>query len=106
MSKGSRIVMNTGIQYVRMVAVALIGIVSVRIIFNNLGENDYGLYNVLAGVIGLLSYITSSFNQTSFRYLSYTLGNGTEKDISLVFTKCFVLHVIIGLIIVVALEVV
>lgn len=105
MSRGSKIVLNTGIQYVRMIAVALIGIFSVRIIFNNLGENDYGLYNVLAGIIGLLSYITSSFNQTSFRYLSYTLGEGSEEEVSLVFTKCIVLHLIIGLIIVIALEI-
>lgn len=105
MSRGSKIMFNTGIQYVRMIVVALIGIVSVRIILNTLGVNDYGLYNVLAGIIGLLSYITSSFNQTSFRYLSYTLGRGIEQEISVVFTRCFALHLIIGFLIVIALEV-
>ena len=61
----------------------LIGLFSVRIILRALGETDYGIYNVVGGVITLLAFLNNTLSSTTQRFLSYEMGqkDGKYKEI-------------------------
>lgn len=106
MEASSRVTINTGIQYARMIICALLGLYSVRIILNALGTNDYGIYDVIAGVIGLLGFINASLTQTSIRYLSVSLGKKNISSTNKTFNNCFWLHLFLASLLVVVLEII
>lgn len=102
----NRVVVNTVIQYTRLVVSALIGLVSVRLILGALGEDDYGLYDVVAGVIGLLGFVSSSLGMTSTRFLSISLGKNDDEGTRKAFNSCFWTHVLMAAGLVLVLEIV
>ncbi len=104
MKPANRVAVNTIVQYIQLILNVVIGLYSVRIILNALGHDDYGIYDVVAGIIAVLSFIRSSMSQTSIRYLAVSLGTKDIKEIRSTFNNCFWLHFFIGIILVVFLE--
>ncbi len=104
MQTANRVAINTIVQYTRLVLNLVIALVSVRIILNSLGASDYGVYDVVGGVITLLGFLNSSLSQTSIRYLSVSLGEKKLDTLRRTFNNCFWLHFIIAILMVVALE--
>ena len=96
MSTASRVIVNTIIQYARIVVVAIAALFSTRYVLEALGTEGYGTYDLLAGVIGMLGFITASLTQTSNRFISVELGrNHRERQIQ-VFNNCFWLHLFVA----------
>ena len=106
MQAANRVAVNTVIQYTRLVVSALIGLISVRLILGALGDDDYGLYDVIAGVIGLLGFISASLTMTSTRFLSISLGKNDDEETKKAFNSCFWMHVIMAAALVLVLEIV
>lgn len=106
MQSANRIAVNTIIQYTRLVVNALIGLVSVRLILQALGDDDYGLYDLIAGVIGLLSFISASLTMTSTRFLSISIGKDDDAHTRKTFNSCFWMHFLMAVALVLVLEVV
>lgn len=79
-SKNKRIVKNTIALYFRTLATMGIGLYTSRIVLNVLGINDYGIYNVVGGVVAMFSIVSASLSQSISRYLTFELGkNNTER---------------------------
>ena len=97
MSTASRVVINTAIQYAQIVIVAIVGLFSTRYILEALGPENYGTYDLLAGVIGMLSFVMSSLAQTSNRFISMELGHGNLENQTQVFNNCFWLHLFVAI---------
>ena len=78
-----RLAKNTLLLYVRMLITMAIGLFSVRIILRALGETDYGIYNVVGGVITMLAFLNNTLSSTTQRFLSYEMGqeDGKYKEI-------------------------
>lgn len=106
MQTANRVAKNTIVQYIRLMLSVLIGLFSIRIILNSLGASDYGVYNLLGGTIGLLTFISNSLSQTSIRFISVSLGKNDIADIRKTFNACFTLHLIIAGILVAILEII
>ena len=70
-SKSTRIAKNTVLLYVRMLVVMIINLYTVRLVLNALGIEDYGIYNVVAGVIIMLQSVSSVLSSATQRYYSY-----------------------------------
>lgn len=104
MNPANRVAINTVVQYIQLVLNVLIGLISVRIILESLGTIDYGVYNLLGGVIAMLSFVNSSLSQTSIRYISVSLGKRDIGDLKKTFCSCFYLHLFIAIALVVVLE--
>lgn len=104
MRVANKVAINTAIQYARLLLNFVISLYSVRVILNALGASDYGIYDVVAGVIAILGFLNSSLSQTSIRYLSVSLGKNNLHDLRNTFNNCFWLHLFIAIIIVVVLE--
>ena len=60
-----RIAKNTIILYMRMVIVMLIGLYTSRIVLKSLGVEDFGLYNVIGGVVGLFAFFRTSMEKAA-----------------------------------------
>ncbi|MBQ0068524.1 MAG: hypothetical protein KBT09_02040 [Bacteroidales bacterium] len=101
-----KIAINTIIQYVELILNVLIGLFSVRLILSALGASDYGIYDLIGGVIALLGFITTTLSQTSMRFLSVSLGDEKNSNTKQIFSSCFWMHIAIGGIIALLLAVV
>ncbi len=62
MNTANRVAINTIVQYTRLILNLIIALVLVRVILNALGASDYGVYDVVGGVIALLGFLNSSSN--------------------------------------------
>ena len=92
-----RIAKNTIYLYIRMLFTLFVGLFTSRVVLNALGVHDYGLHNVVAGVISLLGYVSSLLNVGTSRFLTIGLGKGNIPELKKLFTACFSLHIIIAL---------
>ena len=87
MLASQRIIFNTSIMYAKTVLTLGITLYSTRIILNELGENDFGIYNVVAGVIAMLSFLTHAMSQSTRRYMSNAIGKKRHR------TTCYHIQV-------------
>ena len=82
-----------------------IGLYTTRIVLDALGEINYGIYALVAGVVGMLAVLQSAMSTTAMRYMSHSLGTGDEVLMAKTFNVIFFLHFIIGLGLVVFIEI-
>ena len=80
-----RIAKNALFLYVRMFFLMFVQLYTVPIILKTLGAEDYGIYNVVAGVVTLFSFIGGSLASGSQRFISFELGRNNKKKLK----KCF-----------------
>ncbi len=86
-----KIAKNTIILYVRMLLSAGISIYSVRIILGTLGAEDYGLFNVVSGLVTLLAFLPDSMASASQRFFSHAIGSNDQSKLGQLFTvNCFI----------------
>lgn len=104
MQTAKKVASNTLIQYVQLALNVLIGLYSVRVILRSLGTTDYGIYDLMAGVIGLLSFISNSLAQTSIRFIAVSMGKDSTQEVQKTFNSCFVLHLLMAIALVLILE--
>lgn len=100
-SSNKRIAKNTVVLYVRMIVVMLITLYSSRIVLQALGVEDFGLYNVVGGVVALLSFLKTSLTSSTQRFLSYEIGTRNKEKLKSIFGNSMTAHVMISVIIVV-----
>ncbi|MDE6689689.1 MAG: lipopolysaccharide biosynthesis protein, partial [Prevotella sp.] len=77
---------------------------SFRIILEELGEDGYGIYNVVAGVVVLFSFLSSAMTQSTQRFLSYHIGRKDFAELQRVFSMCVNVHIVIAGIVLILAE--
>ncbi|MDD2549767.1 MAG: MATE family efflux transporter [Bacteroidales bacterium] len=105
MKTAERVIFNTAILYVRLIIVMAIGLFTTRLVLDALGEVNYGIYVLVAGVVGMLAILQSAMATTSMRYMSHSLGTGNKKIIANTFNTTLFLHIVIGFIVLFFIEV-
>jgi O-antigen/teichoic acid export membrane protein len=78
----------------------VIGLLTTRIVLKALGETDYGIYMLVAGVVAMLGILSSNMSNTSMRYMAHSLGSSDKKNILATFNTTLFLHFLVGLVIV------
>ena len=104
MKDSNRIIVNTLAQYIRTILNMLLSLISVRLVLNILGESDYGIYMLVAGLVTMLSFITNSLVDSTQRFLSIHQGEKDIKALKNVFSNSLLLHIFIGLLVLIVLE--
>lgn len=94
-----RIAKNTIFLYVRMIITMLITLYTSRVILNVLGVEDYGVYNIIAGIVVLLAFLQTAMTNASQRYITYELGKGELESVKKVFSMSMTTHITISLLI-------
>jgi O-antigen/teichoic acid export membrane protein len=97
---GARLAKNTVLLYFRMFLMMCINLYTSRIVLHTLGVEDYGIYNVVGGVVVMLEFINDSMTASTQRFLSFELGTGNKQKLREVFATSINIHLIISLIIV------
>lgn len=102
-NSNSRIAKNTILLYIRMLVSLVISLYTSRAILQILGEDDFGIYNVVGGVVVLFSFLTNAMTNSTQRFLNYNLGLKDEKKIANVFNTSMLAHfTIFGVVLVLA----
>ena len=87
---------NTLMLYIRMFLVMTVMLYTSRIVLKTLGVNDYGLYNVVGGIITLFATLNSMMSAASSRFITYELGRGNLLQLKKVFSTALTLHIALG----------
>ena len=69
-SNNKRIAKNTLFLYLRMIVVIIIGLYTSRVILQTLGVEDYGIYNLVGGIVSMLSFLNSAMVGASQRLMN------------------------------------
>lgn len=104
MSDNKRIAKNTLFLYFRMILIMGVSLYTSRVILDKLGVDDYGLYNVVGGVVGMLSFINGTLSIGTMRYVTYALGRDDSRRLHITFNTAFYTHFALALLLAVFLE--
>ena len=99
-----RIAKNTLMLYFRQILILLVSLYTVRVVLNTLGAEDYGIYNVVAGVVTMFSFLSGAMATASQRYFAFEMGRGNEEGLQKVFSVTMTIYVLLALIIVILAE--
>lgn len=99
-----RIAKNTLMLYVRMLFGMLVSLYTSRVVLQALGVEDYGIYNVVGGVVAMFSLISNSLSSSVSRFLTFELGKGNLEGLKRVFSTSLSIQVALALIIVLLSE--
>ena len=102
MQTSTRVIFNTIVLYVKVILSLAIAFVSIPLVLNALGASDYGLYNLVAGVVAMLSFLNNSMTVSTQRFMSVAMGEKNEEKINSIYNTSFLLHLLLGLLVVVA----
>lgn len=100
-----RIAKNTGFLYVRMLLTMGVAFYTSRVVLNALGVEDYGIYNVVGGVVAMFSFLTGMFTSATQRFLNYEMGLGNRKRLNEIFSMSITLNAMIAVLIVLVSEI-
>ena len=94
--KTKRIAKNAVLLYIRMVVTLIITLFTSRIVLKSLGFDDFGLYNVIGGVVTLFAFLRSSMSSSTQRFLAYEMGSSTADNLRHVFCVCLTTHILLA----------
>ena len=93
-----RIAKNTAMLYIRTFVILAIALYTSRLLLANLGVTDFGLYNLVAGVVGLFSSLKGVFASSVQRFLNYEKGLGNADGEHRVFCISVIVHILIAIV--------
>ena len=99
-----RIAKNTIVLYIRMIVMMMISFFTTRVILNALGVVDYGISNVVGGLVAMFSMLSSSLSSSVSRFITFGLGKGNIEELKKTFTTAINIHVILAIIVIIAIE--
>lgn len=93
-SNNKRIAKNTLFLYIRMLLLMAVTLYTSRIVLKALGIEDFGIYNVVAGVVAMFNLLVNTLSNASSRFITYALGKENEIELKQVFSTVFAIHLL------------
>ena len=84
-SNNSRIARNTLMLYIRMACIIAISFFTTREVLRALGVDDFGIANVVGGVVSMFQFLGGMLSSAISRYLNYHLGRGDYDGLKKIF---------------------
>lgn len=103
-ANNKRIAKNTLFMYLRMLITMAVSLYTSRVVLNTLGIEDFGIYNIVGGVVVLFTFINSAMSTGTQRHLSYELGKPGQGNITEVFNACLRIHIWLSIIVFILAE--
>lgn len=85
-NNNARIAKNTLLLYVRMLFTMAVSLFTSRVILNTLGVEDYGIYNVVGGIVTMFSVLSGSLSASISRFITFELGKGNFERLKTIFS--------------------
>lgn len=99
-TNNKRILKNTIFLYFRMFLVMAISLFTSRVILKNLGVEDFGIYNVVGGLVAMMGVVNSSIGVATQRYITFSLGKGDIERLIQVFNTSVLIYVILSFVLI------
>ena len=103
-SSNKRIAKNTLLLYFRMLLTIAVGLYTSRVVLNTLGVSDYGIYNVVGGIVSMLAFLNSALTAASQRFIAFELGRGDLSKLRKIFCTSVTIHATLAVIIFIIAE--
>ena len=100
----NKIAKNTILLYFRMILTMGVSLYTVRVVFNILGVVDYGIYNVVGGIVTMFSFLSGSMATASLRFFAFELGRKNYDQLKKTFSMTMTIYVLIGIVILILAE--
>lgn len=104
MSDNRRIAKNTVFLYFRMLLVMGVNLYTSRVVLKALGFEDYGLYNVVGGIVAMFTFLNGSLGSATSRYITFELGKKNYGRLNRIFNTALVIHTAIAFLIILLAE--
>lgn len=99
-SNNKRIAKNTLLLYFRMLVTMCVSLYTSRIVLSALGVEDYGIFNVVGGVVAMFSLLSGSLSSATSRFLTFELGKGDSEKLSKVFSSSVTIQIVLSVIVI------
>ena len=99
-----RIARNTILLYVRMFFIMAVTLFTSRVVLNTLGVVDFGIYNVVGGVVAMMGIFNGAMSVSTQRYLTFELGRGDIVRMKQVFSICLTIFFLLSLLVIILAE--
>lgn len=99
-----RIAKNTGLLYIRTLLTMFVSLYTSRVVLNTLGVEDFGIYNVVGGIVVMFSFLNSAMSSATQRYFSFELGQGNMDQLIKLFSITINIHFLIAIVITILAE--
>lgn len=103
-TNNKRIAKNAMLLYFRMLLTMGVTLYTSRVVLEVLGIEDFGIYNVVGGVVVMFSFLNSAMSSATQRYLSFELGRGNFEEHKKIFSITVNIHFLIAFVIVLIAE--
>lgn len=97
---GNRIAKNTLLLYLRMLFQLGIALYTSRAVLNALGVIDFGIYNVVGGIIVIFSFLNNAMASSTQRFLVYHLGTNDSRKLKQIFSSAIIIHFVMAVVVV------
>ena len=104
MTASQRVFVNTIAQYARTIINMGLNLYVVRVVLSVLGESDFGIYTLVAGIVSMMAFATNSLVLTTQRFISFYQGKGDKEKLKDVFNNSLMIHIILAVLVLIALE--
>ena len=99
-----RIAKNTLLLYFRMLFMMAVSLYTSRVVLNALGVEDFGIYNVVGGVVAMFSMLSGSLSTAITRFITYELGVGNRENLKKIFSSAVTIQIGLAILIVLLAE--
>lgn len=103
-TNNKRIAKNTLLLYIRMIFLLCISLFTSRMILLTLGVEDYGIYNVVGGIVAMFAFLNTAMASATQRFLNFDLAKNDEQALNQTFNSSVIIHFIIAFIVIVLSE--
>ena len=100
-ANNKRIAKNTLMLYVRMLFTMVVSLFTSRVVLQTLGVEDYGIQNVVGGVITMFTFINGGMVSSTQRYLNFEIAKGNAERLRSVFNTALQIHALIAVVIII-----
>ena len=105
MSNNKRVIKNTLLLYIRMLILIMVQLYTVPIILKALGVTDYGVYNVIGGIVAMFSFVSGSLASGSQRFIAFEIGRGNQQSLQNIFNSTVSIYLLLALMAFLLLEI-
>ncbi|MBP5518524.1 MAG: polysaccharide biosynthesis protein [Bacteroidales bacterium] len=103
-SDNKRVAKNSIMLYLRMLVTMVVGFYTSRVVLQVLGEEDFGVYGLVGGIVGMLSFLNTTMSGATSRFLTFELGKGNKSSLSSMFDSALIVHIWIAVIVFIVAE--
>lgn len=104
MNSSERIVFNSIVLYAKLIITICVNLVATRLILNAMGVEDYGVVNLISGIVAMLAFVQNSMAVSTQRYMSVNIGKKDDVLQRQIFNSGMLLHFLLAMLILIILE--